>query len=688
MDKTAEIYKELLREVTKVIGEMESLRDEEPVDIVNTKYVGIIQAIDILEAVTTDSIYRDYKEFFNSFRQFGENCKNISTFENNLQQAYDSLCVFKDCLNEIIENLNKRVHVCPYCMEKVMYAPLPSYYEDMSIKYNTKKMRPETLNKDEYLCPKCGCSDRDRLIISYLKKINVKTAPEGLSLLQIAPANSIDGFIKMWCPNLKYHTTDLYMDGVTFMSDIQNMKDVADKSYDIIICSHVLEHVQDDRRALKELKRVLKDDGQIVFLVPIDLDATEIDEEWGCSEEENWRRFGQGDHCRLYSKQGLVDRLKEQFYVHELGPDYFGKEIYAECGLTDTSVLYVLTKNEKVDLDRGWHPTIDKELCENGPLVSVILPCYNHEKYVEAAVLSVLNQSYKNLEILVTDDGSSDNTPEILKKYEDRFASLTLHKDNTRDRVDELLSKATGDYIAMMHSDDLWDKDKIAIQMQYLVEHKDCGACLTWADYVQDGVQMLQNIFYQSNRSRKEWLRRLWKDGNCLCNPSSVMRRDIFLSTTVHGRACVQLPDYFKWIEVILAADIHIIPLPLTFMGIHYSDDNPNESCPSNENILRHHFEDAVNWMDVLLDMDDNMFKEMFGDLFVNPDSNTSEELACEKYFLMLKSGSIGREYEALRFMECNYKNLSEVLSGKFGYSLKDLIKDKVEKGYMQLLKK
>jgi glycosyltransferase involved in cell wall biosynthesis/SAM-dependent methyltransferase len=688
MNEILQIYSELLKEVSKVISEMEALRDEDSVDVVNTKYVGITQTIGILESVTSESVYKDYKEFFTSFKKFGDDCKEISVFEMNLQQAYDSLRLFRDCINEIITILGKRVHICPCCKEKVIYNALPSYYSDMSRKYNAKKARPETLNEDEYLCPKCGSSDRDRLIISYLEKINVKTAKEGLTLLQIAPAESIDRFLRKWCPNLEYHTTDLYMDGVTFKSDIQNMTGVTDGSYDLIICSHVLEHVQDDRQALKELKRVLKDDGQIVFLVPIDLDATEIDEEWGCSEEENWRRFGQGDHCRAYSKQGLVDRLEEQFYVHQLGMNYFGKETFDECGLTDTSILYVLTKSEEVTLDKGWHPVINKDLCANGPLVSVLLPCYNHEQYVEAAVLSVLNQSYKNLEILVADDASSDTTPEILKKYEDRFASLTLHKENTRDRLGELALKSTGEYIALMHSDDLWDKDKIAIQIQYMEEHKKCGACLTWADYVQEGIQMPENIFYQANRSRKEWLRRFWRSGNCLCNPSSVARRDVFFAANVHGRACVQIPDMFKWVDVLLLCDIYVIQLPLTHMGIHYSGDNPNESSPSTDNTLRSLFEDAVNWMDVLLDMDDELFIDMFGDMFINADSHTKEELQCEKYFMMLHSNVLGRENEALRFMETNMKNLSDILREKYNYNLNDFATDKVEKGYMRLLRK
>ena len=118
------------------------------------------------------------------------------------------------------------------------------------------------------------------------------------------------------------------MRGVTFRSDIMDMKYVRDESYDIIICSHVFEHVKDDRKALSEFKRILKPNGRVVFLVPIALDFDGIDEEWGCSEAENWIRFGQNDHCRRYGKDALVKRLEEQVIVHQLGIDFFGKDIF------------------------------------------------------------------------------------------------------------------------------------------------------------------------------------------------------------------------------------------------------------------------------------------------------------------------------------------------------------------------
>ena len=160
----------------------------------------------------------------------------------------------------------------------------------------------------------------------------------------------IEHWIYANCPALIYDSTDYYMDNVTFQSDIQNMSMISDESYDYFICSHVLEHVQDDRKAMRELYRILKDDGIGVFLVPVCLDIDRIEEEWGLTEAENWRRFGQGDHCRNYAGWEMTERLEEAgFTVYPLGKRFFGADVFKECGLTDTSTLYVLTK-QPVDL--------------------------------------------------------------------------------------------------------------------------------------------------------------------------------------------------------------------------------------------------------------------------------------------------------------------------------------------------
>ena len=145
--------------------------------------------------------------------------------------------------------------------------------------------------------------------------------------------------------------------------------------------------------------RILKKDGICIFLVPVVLDVDDIDEEWGLTEEENWKRFGQGDHCRRYSKKGLIERLEDVgFCVNCLGKSYFGEDEFKQAGLSDTSTLYVLTKSKEKIEDIILHRQEKHERKkQNMPMVTVAMSAYNHGQYVEKTINSVLNQTYNNI---------------------------------------------------------------------------------------------------------------------------------------------------------------------------------------------------------------------------------------------------------------------------------------------------
>jgi glycosyltransferase involved in cell wall biosynthesis len=102
----------------------------------------------------------------------------------------------------------------------------------------------------------------------------------------------------------------------------------------------------------------------------------------------------------------------------------------------------------------------------NQPLVSIILPVFNTEKYVAQAIQSVLDQSYKNLEIICINDGSSDNSLEIVKSFGDKIIIVDLEKNSGIAAArNEGIKIAHGDYLAFMDSDDLWTPNKIELQM-------------------------------------------------------------------------------------------------------------------------------------------------------------------------------------------------------------------------------
>lgn len=117
---------------------------------------------------------------------------------------------------------------------------------------------------------------------------------------------------------------------------------------------------------------------------------------------------------------------------------------------------------------------------EKNPLVSVIIPVFNAEKTIERAVRSVENQTYKNWELILVDDCSSDNSRKILKSLENKqIHSIHLNRNsgpaNTRNAG---IKAAKGDFIAFLDADDFWDAEKLEKQLSFM-EKKDCAFSYT-----------------------------------------------------------------------------------------------------------------------------------------------------------------------------------------------------------------
>ncbi len=240
---------------------------------------------------------------------------------------------------------------CPVCQDtNIEFAALPDFYKETLEKYGAPHLLDdcETLNYKNYGCPKCGACDRDRLYTLYISKfLAKKQGATNLSLLEIAPSKPLTRYLEE-TKKISVRTADLMMPGVDDCIDITKMDCYADKRFDIFICSHVLEHVPDDRMALSELFRVTKPGGWGILMVPIPLSHQHIDEDPSLEDVgERWRRFGQNDHVRMYSKRGFVERIEAAgFIVKQLGQDYFGQDVFVANGISASSVLYIAEKPE------------------------------------------------------------------------------------------------------------------------------------------------------------------------------------------------------------------------------------------------------------------------------------------------------------------------------------------------------
>ena len=118
-------------------------------------------------------------------------------------------------------------------------------------------------------------------------------------------------------------------------------------------------------------------------------------------------------------------------------------------------------------------------MTQSMPLVTVIIACYNHEKYIEQSISSVLEQTYGNVELLVIDDGSTDDSVAVIKRL------LTAHDFNFIEQANQGLSKtlneairrAQGSLIAPFGSDDVMLPDRLRQQVEYLLDKPSVGIC-------------------------------------------------------------------------------------------------------------------------------------------------------------------------------------------------------------------
>jgi glycosyltransferase involved in cell wall biosynthesis len=232
------------------------------------------------------------------------------------------------------------------------------------------------------------------------------------------------------------------------------------------------------------------------------------------------------------------------------------------------------------------------------PTVSVIIPAYNHERFIKECIQSVLDQTFQDFEIVITDDASSDRTVEIIKGFDDERIKLFKHTENQGASVaaNHCITHATGKYIAMLSSDDAWYPEKLEIQVKYLDKHPEIGVVFGKVDWVDETGQIIKaksfpyaDVFNVENRSRLEWLRHFFYKGNCLCHPCSLVRRECYTEIGMLNPSFANIPDFDLWIRLCLRYEIYILDQKL--IRFRRMTNEENASGDTNTGRVRNRFE-------------------------------------------------------------------------------------------------
>lgn len=231
------------------------------------------------------------------------------------------------------------------------------------------------------------------------------------------------------------------------------------------------------------------------------------------------------------------------------------------------------------------------------PQVSVAIKSYNHAAFVGQTVQSVLDQSFQDFEIVVTDDGSSDGTPDVVRRFSDPRIHLRVLESNRGISVamNETVARVRGEFVALLNSDDFALPGRLARQVEYLRSNPNVAAVFGLPRFVDELGQPTKGYFdftrpfSLSDRSRQSLLNYFFFHGNLLCAPTAMIRHSVLAKVGDYDPRLSNLPDLDLWVRLCTNHDIHIMREELTAFRIRAG--SRNMSAPRRDARLRTQFE-------------------------------------------------------------------------------------------------
>lgn len=239
------------------------------------------------------------------------------------------------------------------------------------------------------------------------------------------------------------------------------------------------------------------------------------------------------------------------------------------------------------------------------PLVTIIIPVYNGENYVKYAIDSALNQTYKNIEILVINDGSIDDTEKICKRYGKKIRYISKENGGVATALNMGIKKAKGDYISWLSHDDLYKPFKVEKEIEIINRLKDKKTIIfSNAELINDKGE----VFVTTNYANKIGVKKLCQGifpvlKGCVNGCTTLINKKCFEEVGLFDENLRTTNDYEMWIRLFKKFESYLIEEPLIQYRIHENQDtqkSPFVISESNElwsNIINNITENEIkNW--------------------------------------------------------------------------------------------
>lgn len=210
-------------------------------------------------------------------------------------------------------------------------------------------------------------------------------------------------------------------------------------------------------------------------------------------------------------------------------------------------------------------------------LVSVIIPTYNRALLLKETLHSIVSQSYKNIEIIVVDDGSTDNTLNIVNEIKDaRIKYINLNRMGDIAKLRNYgVAYSTGEYIGFCDDDDIWNINKIDIQLNIMKQYS--FVCTNATVINSDSIQIKDKYFQEFNKNKIFKLKDLL-EWNKIITSSVLIRRNILKYRFNEKNSTCSAEDYELWLKMSEDNDIYYLDKTLVSFRLHNNTSTSNSS--------------------------------------------------------------------------------------------------------------
>jgi len=192
--------------------------------------------------------------------------------------------------------------------------------------------------------------------------------------------------------------------------------------------------------------------------------------------------------------------------------------------------------------------------------ITVIIPVYNRPDFVQEAIQSVLDQTYSNVEIIVVNDGSTDDTPKVLQSFDDKIRIIHQENKGVSAARNTGIENSDSKWIAFLDSDDIWLPEKLRLQMNFFENHPDARICQTEEIWIKNG----KRLYPKKKHKKKSGM--IFKHclPLCIVSPSAVMiHREMFDLVGTFDESLPACEDYDLWLRISCQYPIYLFDQPL-----------------------------------------------------------------------------------------------------------------------------